>query len=209
VFSGYILKGYQADFFTGIKGIIMLSLKYVKFERLFSMNYLSRLTLAATILVSLISGCATQASLTLYSQPEGAYFTENGSGKSYGIAPIKVYYDGVELLKHKNSDGCFLVKGFEARWISGATASLKTIRLCGSNVGDYNITYSRNSSEPGFDKDMQFALQVKSVRAQQRQAQAAKDAAFAGILSAFSTQQQNRISCTTNQVGDTVFTNCR
>jgi hypothetical protein len=166
-------------------------------------------TLAAACVVLVSAGCSTQASLTLFSQPEGAYLTEKSSGKAYGIAPAKVHYDGAALLKHKGADGCFLVRGFEARWISGATATLDTIRLCGSHIGDYNITFSRNPSQPGFEQDLQFALKLQALRAQQQQAQAAEDAASAALYQAFSSQQQNRISCTTNQIGGTVFTNCR
>jgi len=70
-----------------------------------------------------IGGCATQASLTVFSQPEGAYLTEKGTGKAYGVAPARVVYDSKAIANFKGADGCYRVKGFDARWVSGATAS--------------------------------------------------------------------------------------
>jgi hypothetical protein len=167
-----------------------------------------RLAFLALIAV-LASGCATQASLTVRSQPEGAFITEKGSGKSYGIAPVTVFYDGATLLRHKGADGCYLVKGFEARWVSGTKASLELIRLCGSSVGDYNISFSRDPAQPGLDKDLQFALQLQALRAQQQQAKAAQDAATAALFSAWANTERPNVNCTSTQIGNTVQTNCR
>lgn len=167
------------------------------------------LTIAAAALLIALGGCATQASLTVLSQPEGAYLTEKGSGKALGIAPAIAHYDGQALLSFKGRDGCYLVRGFEARWISGATASLENVRLCGSNTGNYNITFNRDPSGPGFEKDLQFSLQLRALRAQQQQAQAAETAATAALLRAFSAPQTSTISCTSMQTGNMVQTNCR
>ncbi|MEK6212333.1 MAG: hypothetical protein AABM64_18575 [Pseudomonadota bacterium] len=167
-----------------------------------------RLAFLAMIAV-LTSGCATQASLTVMSQPEGAFITEKGSGTSYGTAPVTVFYDGATLLRHKNADGCYLVKGFEARWVSGTTASLDFVRLCASNVGDYNISFSRDPAQPSLDKDLQFALQLQALRAQQQQAKAAQDAASAALFSAWANTQRPNVNCTSTQIGNTVQTNCR
>lgn len=157
----------------------------------------------------LFTGCATQATLSIYSQPEGAYITEVGTGKSYGMAPVAVVYDPASLNLYKNAEGCFMVKGFEARWVSGAATTINPIKLCGSNVGTYNISLNRDSSLPNLEKDLQFAIQLQTLRAQQQQAQATKDAAAAAFWSALSASQQNNINCTSNSVGSTVFTNCR
>ena len=47
--------------------------------------------------VLVLAGCATQASLTVFSQPEGAYLTEKGTGKVYGVAPTRIVYNSKEL----------------------------------------------------------------------------------------------------------------
>jgi len=153
------------------------------------------------------AGCASQASLTIYSQPEGAFLTEAGTGNAYGAAPITVWYEPAALRQFRDSNGCFLVKGFEARWVSGVAASLDSIRLCGSENGYFQITFNRDPSQPGLDKDMQFALQLQAVRAQQQQAQAAEDAAAAALFSAWSDSQP--VVCTSKQVGNSIQTTCR
>jgi hypothetical protein len=110
-------------------------------------------------------GCATQASLTVFSQPAGAYISAISPGTRGGIAPFTFYYDGNALKAYKGPDGCYLVKGFKARWVSGVSAREQNVRLCGSSTGDYNITVIRDPSAPGFEKDMQFALQVQAILA--------------------------------------------
>ena len=157
----------------------------------------------------IVTGCATQTRLTIYSQPEGAYLTERGTGKAFGLAPVTVVYDPLVLAKHRQSDGCYLVKGFEARWVSGASAYLDNMKICGSPYGAYQITYSRNPNDPGFDKDLQFSIQVQSVRAQQQQAQAANDASSIALYNAIMSNQKQSLNCSSYQVGDTIQTRCR
>jgi hypothetical protein len=154
-----------------------------------------------------LGGCATQASLTVFSQPEGAYLTEKATGKVYGAAPTTIVYDSKALLNFTNANGCYLVKGFEARWVSGATASLEQITLCGSSTDAYNITFSRAANYPDLERDLQFALQLQSLRAQQQQAGAAQDAAAAAVFRAF-TPPANPVNCRSTQYGNTVRTNC-
>ncbi|MDE2078692.1 MAG: hypothetical protein KGI91_16730 [Burkholderiales bacterium] len=156
-----------------------------------------------------LAGCSTQASLTVYSQPEGAYLVEKGSGKSYGVAPTTVVYDASTLKNFRNAEGCYVVKGFEAKWVSGATAALELITLCGSSTGAYNITFSRPQDYPNLDKDLQFALQVQSTRALQQQARAAQDAADAAFYNNLIQQQRSTVNCTSTQFGNTVQTRCR
>jgi len=83
------------------------------------MNISSLACFATCIGALAMAGCATRATLTVFSQPEGAYLTEKGTGKVYGVAPVAVVYDANALASYKRADGCYLVKGFEARWVSG------------------------------------------------------------------------------------------
>jgi hypothetical protein len=170
---------------------------------------MTRVLLALTI-TGLFAGCAvgTQATLTIHTQPEGAFLIEKQTGTSYGIAPKTVIYHAALLHKIKTDDGCFMVYGFEARWVSGVTASLDQIRICGSVVGDYTITFRRDPDAPGLQEDMQFALQVQSILAQQQQAAAAQTAAIAALLGSFDASN-NSLRCTSRQVGDTVQTDCK
>lgn len=155
-----------------------------------------------------LAGCATQASLTVFSQPEGAYISEKGTGTVYGMAPATVFYDSKVLASSKGADGCYRVKGLDARWVSGATAGLELITLCGASNGTYNITFSRAPNYPDLERDLQFALQLQSIRAQQQQARAEQDAAAAAVYRAFTLPQQKPVNCTSIQIGNTVQTNC-
>jgi hypothetical protein len=162
-----------------------------------------------TIAVAAVSGCASQARLTVQSQPEGAYITERVTGRAYGAAPIIVAYNKQDLIRHRGPDGCYLVNGFDARWVSGVAASLEVLRLCGGATAGYSIAFTRDPAQPGFDKDMQFALQLQSVRAQQQQAQASQDAAAAALIAAYQNEQPETVQCKSTQVGNTIETKCR
>ncbi len=163
------------------------------------------LLLASSFFV--LTGCATQALLTVRSQPEGAFITENGTGVSYGTAPVVIAYNKFGLRQHRDSNGCYLVKGFKAHWVSGVVSQLPLVRLCGSATGNYNIQFNRDPSAPGLNKDLQFALQIQALRAQQQQAQAAQDAADAALFNAWAAPQS--VFCTTQQIGTTAYVHCQ
>lgn len=181
-----------------------------------------------TLASIIICGCASQASLVVHSQPMGAQVSEVGTGQVFGIAPVRVVYNAQALSRHRNSSGCYIVKGMQARWISGATAVLDPISLCEGSTGSYTITLNRDTSTPGFDQDMKFSLQVQAVRAQQQQAQAAQDAAASqAFINAMRMMQAPQaapppqvqppfvnplsptINCTSYQSGNYVNTRCQ
>lgn len=120
-----------------------------------------------TIVTALSSGCSSN--LTINSEPEGAYITQVGTSVS-GIAPFAVNYDSTQLSKF----GCKEVRGFEARWASGATTVVDPVKVCGSGLGNnFAITINRDRNYPGFEKDLQVAMQshisVQQLQMYQRQ----------------------------------------
>lgn len=164
------------------------------------------------VALAFLSGCATHATLSVMSQPAGAYITEKVSGAALGIAPVNSYYEATTLQKFKDGQGCYLVRGFEARWVSGARAATnESIRLCGSSTGGYSITVSRDPSHPDLEKDLQFAAQINAMLIQQQQAQAAKDAANAALFSVFTAAQQasTPVRCSSYPIGNSVHTTCK
>lgn len=168
--------------------------------------------IASIIFAIFLSGCATHSNLTVVSQPSGAYITEVGTGKAYGTAPVTVRYDAKAMASIKDASGCYLVRGFEAKWVSGAVATTPSIRLCGASTGNYTYQFSRDSNVPGLEKDLDFAMKQSALRAQQQQAQAIQDAAAIQAWSAFQAAQPKPptpISCSSYAVGNTVQTNCR
>lgn len=129
-----------------------------------------------------LSGCASEASLTILTEPPGGYITEMVSGHTYGTAPVTVTYDPAELRQNKDASGCFNVNGFEARWGSGAVSREDPLRLCGPDAGRFRVTIFRQASDPGLATDQAIANQLRNAAAQKQQADAAALAAAAAMI---------------------------
>lgn len=147
-------------------------------------RFISKPLYLAVVGAALLSGCATRATLTINSQPEGAFIREIGTGLTLGTAPANIYYEPSVLNRHRDYGGCFKVKGIEATWPSGAVSRLDPIRLCGEDTGRYTITLNRDPALPGLDVDLNYSLRLQSTRAAQQAADAASTAAAAAALSA-------------------------
>lgn len=142
------------------------------------------MTIAGAAALLALDGCATRATLTVYTVPAGGYVSEMG-GRSYGTAPVSVFYEPVLLRQFVDGAGCFRVKGMESRWVSGATSRMEPIKLCGKETGAFQITLSRSPDAPGLDQDLQFELQLSNAAAQQQvQRQAAQAASTAATAAA-------------------------
>lgn len=166
-----------------------------------------KILVSSLIAAVLATGCASDVTrLTIYTQPAGGYITEAGSGTSFGAGPINAIYNRAALTR-RDSNGCVLVRGVKVQWVSGATnESPNPIALCG-NGDNYSITVNRNPSDPGLDKDLEFALKLSTVAAQNAQARAARDAAAAQMLGIL--KAPSPINCTTTPIGNTINTRCQ
>lgn len=182
------------------------------------MSLVTKIKLLLGMLILILStGCAMQPSLTIYTQPLGGYVTEVDTGFTSGIAPTIHYYQPQTLTPDKS--GCFLVKGVNVKWVSGAVTTVTPIKLCGSIYGSYNITINRPAGVPGLEQDLQFALQVQSMIAQQQQAEAARQAAMLQMYNSTSNYNppprrtnsnlNDTVNCTSTQIGNQVHTRCR
>jgi hypothetical protein len=129
-----------------------------------------------TALLPLLFGCTSNTTtLVVKSEPDGAYISQIGTGNSLGVAPVTRAFDKAELVQKDKRDkekrNCFRVPGFNARWISGATASSAPyIRLCDPVGKSFTVTLRRNANDPGLEKDVEFSLQDKDVQIKQQQA---------------------------------------
>lgn len=126
------------------------------------------LYLVWVVVAILFAGCTHNLTLTISTHPEGAYLTEAGSGRAVGTAPMTVNYNLEQLSKHKDVNGCFLVNGFEARWVSSASTTSGNIRLCPNQSGAYTYSINRDPNFPGLDGDIQYAMQIQGSRVQQQ-----------------------------------------
>lgn len=148
--------------------------------------------------------------LSVESQPAGAYLTHPGSGKSFGVTPIRMEFKPELVTTVPRVDGCYVMRGaMEVKWVSGATARIDELRLCGGKYGPFNITFSRPASYPDLERDLRFELDLRASYAQQQQAQSAKDAATAAWYRATAPAPARApVNCTSTQIGYIVQTNC-
>lgn len=85
------------------------------------------------------------------------------------------YNKGALLNGYKDAGGCFLVKGFEARWPSGARTSSGPVRICGKATGSYAVTITRKDSDPDSSQDVEYGRRLEESQRQQREAAAAEE----------------------------------
>ena len=110
------------------------------------------------------SGCSSKYEVTFDSNPRGATLICNG--QNWGYTPKKLYYDE-KVKEYKVID----VSSCSANWISGYSANYPkdmTIFPEGGTI----TTLNRPTYGEGYSTDVQFALQVEQMKAQQSQAQA-------------------------------------
>ena len=159
--------------------------------------------------IAFMTGCAQYVTLEVASEPAGAYITEIGTKRALGISPIFARYLFTNLEKHKNDQGCYKVSGFEAKWVSGAISRTDKLLFCRGYARKYRTLIKRNPEHPGFEKDLQFSVQVQILNAQKAQTQAQKDAAQAAMWQSVFSEKKNDASCISTPVGDSVYTRCK
>jgi hypothetical protein len=162
---------------------------------------------AASIASLALAGCASS---TVYvqvnTQPAGAFVTEFGTAVAIGMSPAYASYPRTSLTS-RDATGCAIVRGFRAKWPSGAAAkSPDTLRLCGSGEV-FNITIARDPNDPGLEQDLEFALKLSNASAAQRAAAAAEAGAAFQMMGVM--QNAAPVNCSTMAVGKTLQTNCR
>jgi hypothetical protein len=126
----------------------------------------------------LLMGCATlkpnQVSFTVYAEPPGAMLYEGDV--SWGMAPQARIYTGDLKV------GTIQTKPITAIWPSGARQT-QHFNLP-MKQGDRQAILSRPKEAPGLDRDLTFAAQLRSIKAQEDAASAASAAAYYQMLNA-------------------------
>ena len=118
----------------------------------------------------LFSGCASnQYAVTFDSYPQGA--TVIGNGTNWGYTPVTLYFT-------RGKEEGIYISDFYAHWASGAIDDYNGAVSFQEFPNGVRITAQR-PNVPGFQQDAEFALKVQQLHAQQRQAEAAEDAADA------------------------------
>lgn len=142
-----------------------------------------------------LSGCASNKyAVTFDSTPQAATLICNG--KSWGYTPKTLYYD--EKVKQQYS---LDLSGCSANWVSGARLNYGSVSINEFPNG-VRQTLPRPRGE-GYAQDAEFEVSVKSMQAQQRQANAAARQASAAekanrnkTYQNFGSQGGNSVQCT-------------
>lgn len=118
---------------------------------------------AALFICQLAAGCSTY--VTVASRPEGARITDLTGSVEYGIAPVEVQYPTDELEARGGK-----IPGFRATWPSGAKAETAAELVPDPKRG-LTVTLERPKEAPGYEKDLEFALERASDRAERAEAE--------------------------------------
>ena len=110
----------------------------------------------------LTGACATTHNLTLHSNPEGATLTTVGTNGDLGLAPVLLTFDDSDLESSRGNDGCYWVRGIEARWRSGAVAKMDPISWCHADQRHHEVTLERPDEAPDLKVDLQFAHDLRA-----------------------------------------------
>lgn len=137
------------------------------------------------IIGMIFSGCASKYSITYNTNPTGASIICNGTNEGY--SPVTLYYQPDE---NNKKSGTMRTTPCSAYWVSGTRKNF-------SNTWDLNkfpdgvMQTLQRPNVAGYEKDAQFALQVQSMKYQQRQAQAAESSASSARTQNYQNQQRN------------------
>lgn len=156
-------------------------------------------------LILALGGCSS-LSLTVQTQPTGAQISDASTGQIFGLSPITLTFDDVNMEQYRDDNGCYRVNPVRAEWVSGARSETDVVTMCHGDQ-PHTLTVQRPQAE-GLGKDMEFAVQVEQLAAQQRQAGAQELSAGAQIWNAWSNSQQATPNCSSKMVGDTLKTTC-
>ena len=112
-------------------------------------------------------GCASNGMLTVHSEPEGAELKAAGSSVSLGRAPAVLVFASDDLEKARQSNGCYLVRGIEATWTSGAALSTETMELCGDDQRNFEVVLRRPTAAPNLEQDVDYARAIRAADMEQ------------------------------------------
>ncbi len=124
-----------------------------------------RLTLLAVLAAA--SAACSPLTVTFHSDPEGATLYANASQTNFGATPVTLHYKPSRAFLA--GTGCDVFQGAMARWPSGATAAVSSLRLCPQDGRRQQITLVRPSNAPGLDHDISAAFRQQEL-AQQAEA---------------------------------------
>jgi len=167
------------------------------------------------VLLVFLAGCATlkpnEFQVTYYSDPPGAILFQGP--QNFGRMPVTLTYTASD---YELGVGESNFHGTTARWISGATASIESIRISHAQGRKQHFTFTRPAGVAGLEHDISYAMQLQQAANAAEQLRLQRQSLG---LQAIQHQQQmellrqqqlnrNNINCTSQRSGNTVHTNC-
>jgi len=152
-------------------------------------------------------GCVTKLNVTYYSDPPGASLYQGN--QMMGYCPTTLIYD---VSYDDRMNGYKLLQGTQVKWVSGASAKIDQLKATIESFTTYRqFTFMRPSDIEGYETDAKFGIEVQKVRLMGQQVQTQQDANLWQKYSTMVTQNSTvnlKTNCTSNVIGETVFTNC-
>jgi hypothetical protein len=162
---------------------------------------LARLGVVSLVLAMPAVASANDVKVTVKSFPEGAtVFTvqPNGMERPWGGSPVRLKWQ----LPRKWTQ-CIMTESVKVKWVSGVEATVSGLEVCPQNGKNQEYTFQRPKDAPGVEVDVQYAIAVM-----QSAATAAAAAAESYSVPYFPAPPPRQKICTSNIVGNQIFTYC-
>jgi len=144
--------------------------------------------------------------VTVHSDPEGAQLFMNDARTLMGTTPAAVTYTF--------AGDCARMQGGEARWASGAVATVTYIDVCAKTGSQQVVTIARPTDAPDLAGDLQVAYQRAVLAQLQAQTNALAAAAWAPVytppvLQPWVAPKPYRLCISRDVVRGVVYVSCR
>jgi hypothetical protein len=141
--------------------------------------------------------------LDLTCNPQGAtLYQEN---LNLGTCPKTVQY---KISDQDKARGSMTLKGITAFWVSGVSSSIGTISANLQNGLHQKFHFERSRDAPNYNIDANYALELEKNRLLSAQVDAIKNQNIAIAVDQSASAPALRTHCTTNNIGQTAYTNC-
>lgn len=164
-----------------------------------------RQTAVLALALIALAGCADGVKLTYSCNPVGAVVLPD-----VGICPVEARYP---VTPRDRSRGYIDIPAGNVIWASGATIQYPSQRLFFRNGDQQIIHFDRPASFPGYETDVQVAIErmrYREANRMQRQLETERSLdTFTDTMRALQPVPPARTNCVSSIIENNIFTNCR
>jgi hypothetical protein len=180
------------------------------------------------LVIGVASPLMAEVALTVYSQPAGATASWVSNGQAFTL-PLTVN------LLAANKKSCETLGQMNIAWPSGASVVIGNFPVCGKTGKKQSFTVARPSGLPGAELDYQYAAQLEQLALMRQRIELERQQMAANQIAAWNAANQRVLdsyqasilqiqrnasgqrvpalqlgmSCTTQVIGQFIYTNCR